>query len=126
MVKKSIFDNCGLVYALRAIYSVCVVAGTTSVAVACPQSTSSSSAVSTPEAAVEAAKQAWESINEKTNSYSILSRESTERFEPCTAALKDGVWLVQGTIPPGYHGEILQSTVCQSDGSVSVTVVRAQ
>jgi hypothetical protein len=76
----------------------------TPAALACPPH-SGTPAVPTADLAIAAAREAWDSIYEKARWHSELSRESTARFEPYTAILTDGVWLVRGTIPPGYHGE---------------------
>ena len=84
---------------------------------------SHSTHITTADAAITAAKEAWESSFEK-NQLTEFSRPATSRFEPYTATLKDGVWTVHGTIPVGYHGPILESTVRQSDGSVSTTVMQ--
>ena len=75
-------------------------------------------AVSTPEGAVSAAKDAWESISSKATSAESFKRESVTRFEPYTATLRDGVWYVVGTIPVGYRGRMPKALVCESDGSV--------
>jgi len=74
--------------------------------------------------AIRSAKQAWQSIYEKKRSPEY-SNESRARFEPYTATLEEGVWHIQGTVPPGYSGETLETTVRQSDGAVSVTAVTA-
>lgn len=86
-------------------------------------SASNDAPVTTADAAILSAKQAWQSIYEKKRS-PAYGKESAARFEPYTATLKDGVWHVRGTVPLGYHGETLETTVRQSDGSVSVTVVK--
>lgn len=86
-------------------------------------SASNDAPVASANAAIMSARQAWQSIYEKNRS-AAYSKESAAKFEPYTATLKDGVWHVRGTVPPGYHGETLETTVRQSDGSVSVTVVK--
>ena len=86
-------------------------------------SASNDAPVTTADAAILSAKQAWQSIYEK-NGSPAYSKESAAKFEPYTATLKDGVWHVRGTVPSGYQGETLETTVRQSDGSVSVTVVK--
>jgi hypothetical protein len=93
---------------------------------ACSSSSGDKAPVTTPEAAVEKAKQAWASIHEKASWQSAYSKENTAKFEPYTATLQDGIWVVRGTIPPGYQGEVLETTVRQSDGDVSVTVVQTK
>ena len=81
--------------------------------------------VTTADAAILSANQAWQSICDKTESLAY-SKQNAAKFEPYTATLKDGVWHVRGTVMPGYHGEALETTVRQSDGSVSVTVVKVE
>jgi hypothetical protein len=106
--------------------TVLAVLGVLPIIFACSSSSEDKTAVTTPEAAVEKAKQAWASIHEKASWQSAYSKESTVKFEPYAATLEDGVWVVRGTIPPGYQGEVLETTVRQSDGDVSVKVVRAK
>ena len=90
---------------------------------ACSPASNSAPAVTTPEQAITSARQAWKSIHEKASWHAVYSEESTSRFEPYAAVLEDGIWVVRGTIAPGYRGETVESTVRQSDGSVSVKVV---
>lgn len=66
--------------------------------------------IATPQGAVATAKNSWSSVYEKTHS-PTYSKAETARFEPYTATLKDGIRTVQGTIPPGYRGETLVTTV---------------
>ena len=87
-------------------------------AVACA---SKDAPVTTAEAAIKSARQAWKSIYEK-NSSDFYSDKGIARFEPYSATFENGVWHVRGTVPPGYQGDVLETTVRQSDGSVSVTV----
>jgi hypothetical protein len=82
--------------------------------------------VTTSEAAIQKAKEAWVSIYDKASWQTAYRSESTAKFEPYTATLQDGVWLVRGTIPPNYQGDVLETTVQQSDGSASVTVVQVK
>jgi hypothetical protein len=89
-------------------------------------STSGSNSVTTAEEAVSKAKLAWKQIYEKASWHKVYSPESTSRFEPYTATLFNDVWIVKGTIPAGYEGEVIETTVRQSDGSVSVDVVTAK
>lgn len=86
-------------------------------------STSGSNSIGTAEEAVSKAKLAWKQIYEKASWHKVYSPESTAKFEPYTATLVNGVWIVKGTIPAGYEGEVIESTVRQSDGSVAVDVV---
>jgi hypothetical protein len=85
-----------------------------------------SESVETPEAAIAAARQAWESIHDKASWNHIYSKASTRKFEPYTAVLQNGVWIVRGTNPPGYKGRVLETSVRKSDGSVSVNVVEVR
>ena len=84
---------------------------------------SSESPVVDADSAIYAAKNSWPRIYDKTRS-SAFSEESTQKFEPYTAELKDGVWIVRGTVPAGYRGEVLETTIRQSDGTVSVKAVQ--
>lgn len=91
---------------------------------ACSSASNEGAPVTSPKMAIMKAKQAWASIHDKASWQSAYSKENTTKLEPYTATLKDGVWLVRGTIPPGYKGEAIETTVRQSDGNVSVTVVQ--
>jgi hypothetical protein len=92
----------------------------------CSSASDDTAPVTTPEAAVQKAKEAWASIHDKASSQAAYSKENTAKFEPYTATFQDGVWLVRGTIPPNYQGDVLETTVRQSDGSTSVTVVQVK
>ncbi len=76
--------------------------------------------------AVAKAKKSWASIHDKAGWQSAHSKTNAAKLEPYTATLKDGVWLVCGTISPGYKGEALETTVRQSDGAASVAVVQVK
>lgn len=89
-------------------------------------SASSTEPVTTAEGAISGAKKAWRSIHEKAPWNTVYSEERTSQFEPYTATYEGGVWVVRGTIPAGYHGEVLETKVRESDGSVSVTVVQVE
>jgi hypothetical protein len=89
-------------------------------------STSGANSVTTAEEAVSKAKLAWKQIYEKANWHKVYSPESTAKFEPYTATLVNDVWIVKGTIPAGYDGEVIETAVRQNDGSVSVNVVAAK
>ena len=101
-----------------AVFWILVATAPRVLAVCRPPSPGKAVAVSTPEAAVAAARDAWESISSKATSADSFKRESVARFEPYTATLTDGVWYVTGTIPAGYHGRMPKALVCESDGSV--------
>lgn len=75
------------------------------------------------DSAVAAAKKSWPRIYDKTRN-STFSKESTEKFEPYIAQLEDGVWIVRGTVPADYRGEVLETTIRQNDGTVSVKAVQ--
>ena len=78
--------------------------------------------ITTPEAAIAVAKAAWPTIYEKTH-YPAYSGKETARFEPYTATLVDGVWIVKGTIPAGYRGPTLVTKVRVSDATGPVDVI---
>ena len=79
-----------------------------------------SAPITTPEAAIAVAKSGWVGTYDKTH-YELYSKKETARFEPYTATLNDGIWTVKGTIPPGYHGYTLVTSVRAADGSASST-----
>ena len=83
-----------------------------------PPSSGGRVAVSTPEAAVAAAKDAWDSIAAKATWHDTYKRENRARFEPYRATLTNGVWHVVGRIPADFHGRSPKALVCESDGSV--------
>jgi hypothetical protein len=89
-------------------------------------SSASDGPVKTAEEAVARAKTAWASVGEKASWHAVYSKESTAKFEPYTATLENGVWVVRGTVPSGYQGEMLETRVRQSDGEASVEVVKAK
>lgn len=91
----------------------------------CPASTSGAVAVPTAEEAITEARNAWESIYDKTG-YAIFSEENAAQFEPYTATLENGEWTVRGTIPAGYRGDTLVTTICQSNGFTRVAGVRIE
>jgi hypothetical protein len=70
-------------------------------------------------AAIARAKATWASIHEKVPTNSISAPEFIVRFEPYSATLKDGVWHVQGTIPPGFHGYAPVMSLCKNDEGAS-------
>ena len=89
-------------------------------------SASGNGAVTTAEEAISRARAAWKSIADKTTWRAVYSKENTAKFEPYTATLQDGTWVVRGTVPPGYHGELLETRVSQKDGQVSVEVTEVK
>ena len=104
--------------ARRAVFSLALV----SLGMAAACRSSPPPPITTPEAAIAVAKAAWPTIYDKTH-YPVYSQEETRKFEPYTATLKDGVWIVKGTIPPGYRGPTLVTKVRVSDGFGPVDVV---
>lgn len=79
--------------------------------------------VTTAEDAVAEAKKAWDLIYQKNSWSPVYSKSSTSRFEPYSAILENAIWIVRGTIPDKYTGEILETNVRQIDGQVFVKVV---
>jgi hypothetical protein len=76
------------------------------------------------EAAVAHAKAAWAAIYDKTRDETSAAHYLA-RFEPYSATLQNGVWHVQGTIPPDFHGYAPVMSVCRNDegaaaGSIKV------
>jgi hypothetical protein len=67
------------------------------------------------ETAIAHAKGVMASVHEKNPSSSIGSPVDIARFEPYRATLKDGVWHVEGTVPPGYRGKVPIISVCKND-----------
>jgi hypothetical protein len=81
-----------------------------------------SPAIRTATAAIRAARESWRSLDRDVNYKSPLySKKEIAKFEPYTATLVDDVWVVRGTIPPDFHGQVIETTV-QSDGTVSMSV----
>jgi hypothetical protein len=66
------------------------------------------------EAAIAHAKAAWAAIHDKTHD-ETSAPDYLVRFEPYSATLKDGVWHVQGTITPDFHGYAPVMSVCRND-----------
>jgi len=48
----------------------------------------------------------------------IYGRESIERNKPYHAELRNGVWFVYGTLPPGMRGGTAEAEIAQSDGRI--------
>jgi hypothetical protein len=51
-----------------------------------------------------------------------FSTANIKRFAPYTATLENGVWVVRGTVPAGYHGRTPEARIRAADG---VTTIRA-
>lgn len=80
--------------------------------------------LTTPKEAIKAARLSWRSIDEKHNFKSpVYSEKEIAKFEPYTATLVQGAWIVKGTIPANYRGDTLETTVRERDGDVSVQVL---
>lgn len=105
-------------------YAILLLAALVPAVFACPPNSNNRSSVTTAAAAILTARQSWASLYEKLNGRNpVYSKKETAKFEPYTATLSNGIWLVRGTIPLGFHGETIETNVCQSDGSVSMVVV---
>jgi len=77
--------------------------------------------VSTPAAAVAKAKASWASVYAKTR-YPGYDATNVARFEPYTAELRDGTWIVSGTVRPGTtSADTPQARIRQDDGFASVS-----
>lgn len=77
------------------------------------------------EAAINHAKAAWAAIHQKDPADTRSAPDYIAQFEPYSAVLKDGVWHVQGTTPPQFHGYLPVMSVCRNDegaaaGSIKV------
>ncbi len=71
-----------------------------------------STPVTTPEAAIIAARLSWKSIDAKHNFQSpVYNEREIAKFEPYTATLVQGEWIVKGTIPANFRGHTLETTV---------------
>ena len=93
------------------------------VAISCPLQSDGAGVVNTADSAVAIARKSWGSVQNKAGWNSIYDKASTDKFEPYMATLEGEVWVVRGTIPEGFHGETLETSVCRSDGSVFVKSV---
>jgi hypothetical protein len=83
-----------------------------------------STPVTSPAAAITAARLSWKSIDEKHNFKTpVYNEKEIAKFEPYTATLVQGEWIVKGTIPPNFRGDTLETTVRERDGLVSVQVL---
>ena len=48
----------------------------------------------------------------------IYGKAQIEKEKPYKATLKDGVWTVTGTLPPGYDGGTAVADIAQTDGRI--------
>jgi hypothetical protein len=69
--------------------------------------------------AIARAKGAWSSTYEK-NRNEMFNPSNSTKLEPYTATLKDGVWHVEGTVPPGYHGYVPVIGLCKNDEGLTI------
>ncbi|RYG98758.1 MAG: hypothetical protein EON58_06135 [Alphaproteobacteria bacterium] len=74
-----------------------------------PLAAGETAAISTEQAAVAAAKEAW---RDKFSDASVRERE------PYRAKFADGIWQVNGTLPAGWRGGTPEAVICASDGKV--------
>jgi hypothetical protein len=77
--------------------------------------------VETEAQAIEIARKSWTNIYEKSQ-HSIFSPVETQRFEPYKAILENDKWMVTGTVPNNYGGELLITEITR-DGRVLVSTV---
>ena len=49
---------------------------------------------------------------------SIFPASEIEQSAPYTATLKDGVWIVQGTLPKGYRGGVQEVWIDKKTGEI--------
>jgi hypothetical protein len=69
--------------------------------------------------AIEAAKWAWAEFYEKTHAAGF-GKDDWTKFEPYSATLTDGIWILTGTVPADCPGLTCLTTVRAADGVVSV------
>ena len=113
----------GLMVRIAIMLTICLA----TTAFACSKKPNTKDAVMTAAAAISSARQSWDSMYEKLNRRNgVYGKNETSKFDPYIATLSDGVWLVRGTIPPGFHGETIETRICQNDGSVSLVVVEVK
>jgi len=92
------------------------------VLIGCAGNGRDSSPVTIPTVAIAKAKGGWASVYSKTH-YADFAPETVAKFEPYTATLRDGEWVVRGTVSTEYHGAVLQAKVRASDGFTRVEAV---
>jgi hypothetical protein len=88
--------------------------------VACPKNEGPRASKDAGSAIVHA-KGAWASMYEKNPSNEMFNPSNSTKLEPYVATLKDGVWHVQGTVGPEYHGYFPVISLCKNDEGMSVT-----
>jgi hypothetical protein len=76
------------------------------------------------QAAIAHAKAVWAAIHEKNPTNEMVTPAYLALFEPYSAKLKDGVWHVEGTIPPGFHGYVPLMSVCRNDEGASAGSIK--
>jgi hypothetical protein len=86
--------------------------------------------ISTPEASISAARQAWEVIFKhglaSDRMLGAFSPKETVRFEPYTATVEGDDWMVRGAVPPGFRGVTLVTAVRRGDGYVTIYPVETE
>jgi len=48
----------------------------------------------------------------------IYGREQIERQKPYRATLQNGVWVVAGSLPPGWRGGVAVAEIAKRDGKI--------
>jgi hypothetical protein len=77
-------------------------------------------------AAIKRARGVLASAYERKQLGDVYDPSNIAKFEPYHAALKDGVWHVQGTIPSGYHGYAPVVSVCRNDEGAAIDWIVVQ
>src|SRR5579862_5340309 len=86
---------------------------------ACPPiAPGKSGVVSTPAAAIEAAKIAWKAVYDKARWQVGYSPAQVARFEPYVAFLDNSVWYVTGASEYTHGPGSPEASVCAADGTV--------
>jgi hypothetical protein len=70
--------------------------------------------------AIARAKGAWSSTYQKRPNEKMFEPSNAAKLEPYTATLKDGVWHVEGTVRPEYHGYVPVISLCRNDEGMTV------
>jgi hypothetical protein len=70
--------------------------------------------------AIARAKGAWSSMYEKNPYNDMFNPSNAMNLEPYTATLKEGVWHIEGTVRPGFHGYFPVISLCKNDEGMSV------
>jgi hypothetical protein len=70
--------------------------------------------------AIVRAKGGWSSAHEKHPNDKMFDPSNAAKLEPYTATLKGGVWHVEGTVRPEYHGYVPVISLCENDEGMTV------